>query len=43
MTATEPTADRKQALTATGDDLSTLIQHHSPDVLLALLDNPTLD
>lgn len=43
MTATEPTADRKQALTATGDDLSTLIQHHSPDVLLALLDNPALD
>ena len=43
MTATEPTADRKQALTATGDDLATLIHHHATDVLLALLDNPALD
>jgi hypothetical protein len=43
MTATEPTADRKEALTATGDELATLIHHHATDVLLALLDNPSLD
>ena len=43
MTATDPPADRKQALTATGDELTTLIHHPSTDVLLALLDNPALD
>lgn len=43
MTATEHTAERRQALTATGDDLATLIHHHATDVLLALLDNPALD
>jgi hypothetical protein len=35
--------DRQQALTATGDDLATLVHHHSTDVLLALLDNSALD
>ena len=34
---------REQALTATGDELASLLHHHSPDVLLALLDNPALD
>jgi hypothetical protein len=43
MTATESDSDRKQALTATGDDLAILIHHHATDVLLALLDNPALD
>ena len=43
MTATEPTPDRMQALTATGDDLTALVHHHSGAVLLALLDNPALD
>jgi hypothetical protein len=41
VTATDP--DRQQALTATGDDLLTLLHHHSTNVLLALLDNPALD
>jgi hypothetical protein len=41
MTATDP--DKQQILTAIGDDLATLIHHHSTDVLLALLDNPALD
>jgi hypothetical protein len=41
MTVIDP--DRQQALTATGDDLATLVHHHSTDVLLALLDNPALD
>jgi hypothetical protein len=41
MTATDP--DKHQILTATGDDLAILVQHHSTDVLLALLDNPALD
>jgi len=41
MTASDP--DRQQALTATGDDLATLVHHHSTEVLLALLDNPALD
>ena len=41
MTATEP--DKRQILTATGDELAVLINHHSTDVLLALLDNPALD
>ena len=43
MTAAESDSDRKQALTATGDDLAILIHHHATDVLLALLDNPALD
>ena len=43
MTTAEPTADRQQALTATGDELATLVHHHATDVLLALLDNPALD
>ena len=41
MTASDP--DKHQILTATGDDLTTLIHHHATDVLLALLDNPALD
>jgi hypothetical protein len=41
MTATDP--DKQQILTATGDDLATLLHHHSTDVLLVLLDNPALD
>jgi len=43
MSAIEPDSDRKQALTATGDDLTTLVHHHATNVLLALLDNPALD
>ena len=35
--------DRDRALIATGDELSTLLHHHSVDILLALLDNPSLD
>jgi hypothetical protein len=41
MTANEPTSDR--ARTATGEELTSLLHHHSPEVLLALLDNPALD
>ena len=41
MTVTDP--DKHRILTATGDDLVTLVHHHSSDVLLALLDNPALD
>jgi len=43
MTTMGPDSDRKHALTATGDDLATLLHHHATDVLLALLDNPVLD
>jgi hypothetical protein len=43
MTTIGPDSERKQALTATGDDLATLLHHHATDVLLALLDNPALD
>jgi hypothetical protein len=39
--ANEPTRDR--AHTAAGEELALLLHHHSPDVLLALLDNPALD
>jgi hypothetical protein len=39
----EAVRDRDRALTATGDELAGLIHHPSPDVLLALLDNPALD
>ncbi len=35
--------DRERALFATGDELVVLLHHPSPDVLLALLDNPALD
>jgi hypothetical protein len=41
VTEADPT--KQQILAATGDDLAILLHHHSPDVLLALLDNPTLD
>jgi hypothetical protein len=41
MTATDP--DKHAILTAAGDELAGLIHHHSADVLLALLDHPTLD
>jgi hypothetical protein len=34
---------RYRARTATGEELASLLRHHSPDVLVALLDNPTLD
>ena len=36
-------AHRERARIATGDELVSLLHHHSPDVLLALLDNPALD
>jgi hypothetical protein len=36
-------AGRERALVATGDELAALLHHPSPDVLLALLDNPALD
>ena len=35
--------NRERARTATGEELASLLHHHSPDVLLALLDNPVLD
>jgi hypothetical protein len=35
--------DRERALVATGEELATLLHHHSMEVLLALLDNPALD
>jgi hypothetical protein len=35
--------DREHALTATGQELSKLLHHPAPVVLLALLDNPALD
>ena len=41
MPANEP--NRERARTATGEELASLLHHHSPDVLLALLDNPALD
>ena len=41
MAETEKDAER--ALTATGDELSALIYHPAPQVLLALLDNPAFD
>ncbi|MGH9675644.1 MAG: hypothetical protein ACRD36_00965 [Candidatus Acidiferrum sp.] len=34
---------RERALTATGDELAALLHHPAADVLLALLDNPSLD
>src|SRR5713226_1454409 len=41
MPANEP--NRERARTAVGEELASLLHHHSPDVLLALLDNPALD
>jgi hypothetical protein len=41
MPANEPNSER--ARTAAGEELALLLHHHSPDVLLALLDNPALD
>jgi hypothetical protein len=41
MAANDP--DRDRARTATGEELSSLLHHHSPEVLLSLLDNPALD
>jgi hypothetical protein len=35
--------DRERALTASGEDLAALLHHPAPAVLLALLDNPSLD
>jgi hypothetical protein len=41
MPVSEP--NRERARTAAGEELALLLHHHSPDVLLALLDNPALD
>jgi hypothetical protein len=41
MPANEPNRERARA--AAGEELALLLHHHSPDVLLALLDNPALD
>lgn len=41
MRADEP--NRERARSADGEELASLLHHHSPDVLLALLDNPALD
>jgi hypothetical protein len=41
MPANEP--NRESARKAAGEELALLLHHHSPDVLLALLDNPALD
>jgi hypothetical protein len=41
MPANHP--DRDRASIATGEELASLLHHPSPDVLLALLDNPSLD
>jgi hypothetical protein len=41
MQANEP--NRERAHTAAGEELAALLHHHSPDVLLALLDNPALN
>lgn len=35
--------ERERASVAAGSELATLLYHHAPDVLLALLDNPALD
>src|ERR1700686_3991264 len=40
---TAPDSPRDRARTATGEELASLLHHHSPDVLFALLDNPALD
>lgn len=41
MPADEP--NRERVRKAAGEELALLLHHHSPDVLLALLDNPALD
>jgi hypothetical protein len=41
MPANDP--DRDRARTATGEELASLLHHHSPEVMLSLLDNPALD
>jgi hypothetical protein len=41
MVANEP--NRERARIAAGEELALLLHHHSPEVLLALLDNPALD
>jgi hypothetical protein len=41
MPANEP--NRESARKASGDELALLLHHHSPGVLLGLLDNPALD
>src|SRR6202030_527006 len=38
-----PDSPRDRARIATGDELAALLHHHSPDVLLALLDNPAIE
>jgi hypothetical protein len=40
MPANEP--NRERARTATGEELASLLHHHAPDVLVALLDNPAV-
>src|SRR6202040_2246125 len=40
MQGNEP--NRERARTATGEELASLLHHHAPDVLLALLDNPAV-
>src|SRR5260370_12083772 len=40
---TEEAASRERALVATGEELAGLLHHASMDVVLALLDNPSLD
>src|ERR1700686_4024949 len=40
---TAPDSPRDRASFATGEELAALLHHHSPDVLLALLENPALD
>src|SRR5260370_7550561 len=41
MVANEPNGAR--AVIGAGEELALLMHHHSPEVLLALLDNPALD
>src|ERR1700730_12666900 len=41
MAGSEP--NRERARTASGEDLTALLHHHEPDVLLSLLDNPALE
>jgi len=40
---TDETSPRDRALVAKGEELAGLLHHPSPDVLLAVLDNPALD
>jgi len=40
---TDETSSRDRALVAKGEELAGLLHHPSPDVLLAVLDNPALD